>query len=130
MYYAINLWEDNRRGRDRWPEVPWNPLTNLQVNGDGQLIYPGPDGKPLSSIRFDMIRDGIEDYEYLYILNDLVSSAEKNPKADRALVAKARKLLSIPDSIVASPCDYTLDPNLLTNTRKEVAEMIERLGSR
>jgi hypothetical protein len=128
LYYAINLWDNNRKSSDRWPDVPWNPLTGLNVNGDGQLIYPGPNGKPLSSIRFDMIRDGIEDYEYFYILNDLVTKADKNPKADRALVEKARKLLAIPDSIVASPCDYTLDPNLLVTTRSEVAEMIEKLG--
>ena len=52
-------------------------------NGDGRFVYPpeaaadahpsGPvlDG-PVDSIRWEMLRDGIEDYEYLVILRGLL----------------------------------------------------------
>ncbi|MBT7624287.1 MAG: DUF4091 domain-containing protein, partial [Flavobacteriaceae bacterium] len=41
--------------------------TNYLPAGDTHIIYPGEDG-PLSSLRFEAHRKGIEDYELLEIL--------------------------------------------------------------
>lgn len=128
LYYAINLWESNRLGGGRWPEIPWDTYSFNHYNGDGVLLYPGPDGRLLSSIRLDCIRDGIEDYEYFYILNDLVQKAEKSKKADPALIEQARKALKVREDVVSSPKSYTLDPELLLGARAEVAELIEKLN--
>ncbi len=38
---------------------------------DGTLIYPGNDLSVYSSMRFESVRDGFEDMEYLYMLEDL-----------------------------------------------------------
>lgn len=126
LYYAVNLWEVNRKSRERWPEVEWNTLSFDEYNGDGQLIYPGPDGKPVSSIRLECIRDGIEDYEYFAILQDRV--AEAGPDADKSTLDSARELLLIDDDIVGSPSDYTLDPRPILDARTRAAELIERLA--
>jgi hypothetical protein len=126
LYYAVNLWEVNRKSNERWPEVEWNTLSFDEYNGDGQLLYPGPNGKPLSSIRLECIRDGIEDYDYFAILDESVRRAD--PMTDKSLLDKARKLLTIGDDVVGSPCDYTLDPVLILRTRQEVAETIEKLA--
>jgi len=48
------------------------------ANGDGNLIYPGPES-PLSSIRLENIRDGLEDYEYLRLLGEKVERVSKLP---------------------------------------------------
>ena len=61
---------------DKWPKVPWVANTFGQYNGDGHLIYPGADLKPYSSIRFKALRDGFEDYEYLWTLGSLMKRAE------------------------------------------------------
>ena len=53
-------------------------------NGDGRFVYPpveaadGNPGRPIlegpvDSIRWEMLRDGIEDYEYLAILKHLIA---------------------------------------------------------
>ena len=55
-------------------------------NGDGRFLYPpeaaaapglsGPDpviAPPVSSIRWEMLREGIEDYEYLCLLRELLA---------------------------------------------------------
>jgi len=68
LYWGLAVWRDNLAGEARWPEVPWNPATwrneaGNAHNGDGQLLYPGADLRPLSSVRFENLRDGIEDYE-------------------------------------------------------------------
>ena len=47
-------------------------------NGDGFLFYPGkPYGifGPVESIRLHAIRDGFEEYEYLYLLDELCKKA-------------------------------------------------------
>lgn len=48
------------------------------ANGDGYLFYPGkPYGiyGPVESIRLHALRDGMEDYEYLYVYGELCKQA-------------------------------------------------------
>ena len=49
-------------------EPPWGDYGR---NGDGYLLYPGPNG-PLTSLRFEVMRDGVEDYDALRMLEDLL----------------------------------------------------------
>jgi hypothetical protein len=57
---------------------PWVNQWYFAGNGDGNLVYPGTPNKiggttpvPVSSIRLKMIREGMEDYEYLKLVSDL-----------------------------------------------------------
>lgn len=68
-----------------WGELgnPWvDPLTYPfgWANGDGCLVYPGDKVGVLglvSCIRLELIRQGNEDYEYLWLLQDKVKSVMK-----------------------------------------------------
>ena len=95
------------------------------ANGDGSLICPGPDG-PLSTIRLENIRDGLEDYEYLYALARIVDQIKLLPATAQgsAFVDKANALLSVPPAVVHTLTDYTLEPHELENFRRSVAEAI------
>lgn len=83
LYWALNYWSQTTN--------PWmNANTFLSgflcsggwvLNGEGSVWYPGNyveqftgqpnvDG-PVSSIRFELLREGIEDYVYLTMLNEL-----------------------------------------------------------
>jgi hypothetical protein len=60
--------------RDPWTGGVWD----FNGNGDGTLFYPGTVGHiggqtdiPVASIRLKMIREGMEDYEYMKLLSDL-----------------------------------------------------------
>ena len=62
------------------------------------IIYPGKDG-PVGSVRFEMLRDGMEDYEYLWMLDKLTAKLEQvNPNS--SLISSARKLLNSDDRII------------------------------
>ncbi|MEO9005474.1 MAG: glycoside hydrolase domain-containing protein, partial [Ginsengibacter sp.] len=83
LYWAMNFWSQT-------PD-PWlDPVTFISgfvcsdgyvLNGEGSLLYPGDHTKrytgqpnvdgPVSSIRMELLRDGIEDYEYLNMLKEL-----------------------------------------------------------
>jgi hypothetical protein len=54
---------------------PWVSQWDFTGNGDGTLFYPGTPAKiggathiPVASIRLKMIREGMEDYEYLRLV--------------------------------------------------------------
>ena len=101
-----------------------------RLNGDGVLLYPGNDFEPLASINLEVIRDGIEDYEYYSILKNLV--AEYHLKDDlnrsqRDLLVEAKKACQVSDSIVKSLTDYTNKPNMIFEQRIYIADMIEKL---
>ena len=70
LYYYLNRWpnQDLPLSLDA-PQnrTNWNPASFGTANGDGCLIYAGPNG-PISTVRLENIRDGIEDFELLHML--------------------------------------------------------------
>ena len=119
-------------------------LTETQVsnwgNGDGRLIYPpksilasydtGQLAKstsgPINSIRLEILREGIEDYEYFWTLRDLVSQ-EKAASPESTVAREAEGYLVVPDTVLTSLVDYTKDPTPLYAHRAVLAQMILRL---
>jgi hypothetical protein len=102
-------------------------------NGDGYLLYPGaPIGHDgiVSSIRFEQAREGIEDYEYLYLLRLLTKKAQAKDlalsQADAALRA-AYELVSIPNPGGRYSSKILADPSQLYEVRCKVAEAIQAL---
>ena len=82
LYWAANFWTETPN--------PWlDAVTFISgylcsdgyvLNGEGSLLYPGdfvkrytgqPDvDGPVSSLRFELLREGIEDYDYLQMLRN------------------------------------------------------------
>lgn len=84
-------------GVSSWGDAdPW--VDPQRDNWSGSLFYPGghegstPEG-PVPSIRLELLRDGIEDYEYAVILRGLLEG-RGDDEADRAreLLARAEAL--------------------------------------
>ncbi len=140
LYWCVCWWPGlptPAAGEPAFPDVPIDmadvgTYQRFKANGDGLLVYPGPDWTPYSSIRLEVIRDGVEDYEYLALLSDLVAKAESLPPDRRpaaALLDEAESLSHVPDAIARTMTDYTKQPQDLFERRDRVAEMIERLGT-
>ncbi|GEM_PF-4330626 len=132
LYWGINFWnwwgtEARYDKATAWPAGKWSSSTTSQDTvGDGYFIYPGPNG-PLPSLRLQAMLDGIEDYEYLWVLSDLVKKAEAKGVPASEL-ADAKELLAVPDRFCKSLTEYSTDPEDLRLMRAEVAREIERLG--
>jgi hypothetical protein len=132
LYWGLNTWRDNLAGQERWPQLPWNPATwrdggGKAHNGDGQLLYPGPNRRPLSSIRLENFRDGAEDYEYFWLLADAVTRLKKAGAAKhQALIAEAEQALAVDDAVVKDLTHFTHDPQVLRQARSRIAHLIER----
>ena len=94
--------------------MDWSITTGGQhdrLHGDGVLVYPGIDG-PIGSIRLANIRDGLEDYEYLWLLGEKTGDME----------AVRRGCQDVTDSLT----QFTRDPEMLRQRRESIAGMIER----
>lgn len=123
LYWCVN-W---------WPYVdPFKSAANTkwQQNGNGLLFYPGEDG-PIASLRLEIFRDGMEDYEYLYLLAEKIKAIEAKgylPK-NQELINKAKGLLNIDGSIAGSMFSFTKDAQTLFNRREQIAQTIEALES-
>jgi glycosyl hydrolase family 123 len=92
--------------------------------GDGQLVYnAGPKGI-VPSMRLEMVRDGVEDYEYLWLLRDRIRAAKKRGVD----TASFEGLLELPPEVAVDATHYTHDPDVLEGWRTCVAEAIEALA--
>ena len=127
-YWSPVSWRPNTRKplNNRWPNAPWNPNTFGRYNGDGYLLYPGPGKIPYPSIRLKALRDGFEDYEYMWTLNELVKRAEKVPGKVNGL-SEARGLLNM-NAIIADNGNFNSGTDNYFSFRDKVAEAIAKLS--
>jgi hypothetical protein len=110
LYY--NTVEAYGAGRD-----PWRDQRLHGGNGDGTLFYPGrPDvigghsDIPVESIRLALIREGLEDFEYLH--------AYEARRGRAAAMALARR-------VAQRTFEWNHDPRVLFETRHEIAVVLD-----
>lgn len=105
-------------------------------NGDGRFIYPplaAAEGNPatpildgpVDSIRWEQLRDGLEDYEYLTILHRRLSERRATLAADT--YQRLAQLLEVPTSISRSMTEFAHDGVPIEQHRDRVARVIEAL---
>lgn len=110
LYYSVNSWPKDSKPIDpsRGPLVDYVPET---PNSQGELIYEGIDG-PIGSLRFANVRDGVEDYEYLWALKEKAGDIEV-----------AREMA---ESVAWGILQWTNNPVAVSTARDQVAQWIVR----
>ena len=122
LYYRISGWRYTKP-MDIGPMIEWTPYH--RPDGDGQLIMPGING-PMATIQFENLRDGLEDYEYLWVLRDELQTMASTAAGNE----EANALLTVPEGLLRSLTEYSEDPNVLREHRRTIAETIVRLKRR
>jgi hypothetical protein len=123
LYWAMNWWSETPN--------PWlDAVTFISgfvcsdggvLNGEGCVFYPGDYTKrytgqpnvdgPVSSIRFELLREGMEDYEYLWMLKD----SGKKDFADQQV-----------RNLVIDVSAFSRNVEELYSTRKAMARALEK----
>ncbi|GIP41207.1 hypothetical protein J31TS4_44870 [Paenibacillus sp. J31TS4] len=106
--------------RDVWTD----PLAFPGANGDGYLFYPGTevgiDG-PVGTIRLEVLRESMEDYEYLYQYEQLLRS-----KAEALGIAETfpyrDAVRPFYDRLYKAVRSFEENPDNVLQVRKEIAE--------
>ncbi len=151
LIWATNYWTSEAA----YPDAPQNPYEdpmsyvsgydtpkgtrNFWGNGDGRFLYPpeaaavpGKSGPgpvlegPVSSIRWEMLREGVEDYEFLWLLRDLLEKKRSRLRPEDA--KRYESLLEVPEAITKDMTTFTVEPAPIYNQRAAIAEAIEALS--
>ncbi len=111
LYYAIDRWPVNNKPLEGAPRTDWDPASFNSANGDGCLMYGGPDG-PMTGMRFEAVRDGLEEYEYFWLLEQATGSREAGEE--------------IAGRLIKSLTNYSRDSEDFYRVREELARAIIR----
>ena len=120
LYYQTAKWNASCPISGKSAFTDWTARSWTTYNGDGSWLCCGPDGIPLSTIRLENFRDGLEDLSYARILEKKLS-AEPNA----LWAAQARKLLDIPCELMETMSNYNDNPKVLYKWRNRMADLIE-----
>jgi hypothetical protein len=107
-YYSVTGWGSNPY------EEPRAAGTNQ--NGDGFLLYPPENGELVTSIRWELLREGEEDFEYL--LRAAGGVMPQTPGVAAGCDASVA-------SAVSSPTSFTRDASALAHMRDELGRYLE-----
>lgn len=121
LYYQISIWNAVKPivsgPYTQWPARSWTTY-----NGDGACTCVGPGGMPLSTIKLENFRDGLDDYAYAMMLERMLKSG----KGDVAWRTQAKAALAVPRELMKTMTSYSYDPEKLYCWRDVMADLIEK----
>lgn len=114
LYWSVN-W---------WPLAdPWRTGETFKVsNGDGNFLYPDASGKPIASIRWEVLRDGFEDYELFCMLE---AARDEIGDGNPALTERISTLLAVNPEVCVSWEEYTYDAAKILSERVKLMDCLE-----
>jgi len=115
--FAVNMWQGVEAADDG--------VTSESGSGGGVLFWPGT-GVVLPSARLDLVRDGLEDREYHWLLQHALGEGRCTPEQR----VRALGFLQPPDEIVHEQDVLTADSTRVLALRRELAELLEEIGAR
>lgn len=125
LYWSTTIFK-KWNGKEYVPRDVWNdPIAFPGANGDGYLFYPGYDlgiDGPVATLRMENLREGAEDYEYLWQLEQRLKEAAARLGAADFQAHDA--LQPYYDRLYTNMRDYPDDPNNLLEVRRELAGQI------
>jgi len=125
MNYTEDLCGYLHWGYSYWFDDPFGPPTEMFGPGDGHVVYPGP----LDSIRWEVERESVEDYEYLVLLRSLIQEKKDNSGLDLFWLDPGRRGMEIGRRMVHSLTDVEMDSQMFADARLELAREIESYTS-
>ena len=130
IYWSVNFWYKclsfsgggKYTLRDLWND----PNTFEKANGDGHLIYPGGTyalKTPISTLRLESIREGNEDYEYLWLFEQKI--AQLNEEKDTSY--DCDKILESFYSRLYDGVIPKTDTNEFKAVRSEILQLLDKI---
>jgi hypothetical protein len=130
IHYLYNLdgylhWGLNHYGGDPYTQEGISKDLPL---GDRAVVYPGKQGL-IGSLRLSTQRDGIQDYEYMRVLEERLRQIKGQIGQDGFWIDPRQRPLELCRRVIWSCHDHTRDRGVLLDTRRAIAEEVEALQS-
>jgi hypothetical protein len=106
-------------GFNAWTDDPFEAPG--QHRGDGWHVYPKKDGL-LCSLRWEQMRNGIQDYEYFWMLEDKIARIKGGLGENLSMIDPSRRGLEIASQVVRTMSDFSRDPQALYAAKKQIIE--------
>lgn len=134
LHWGYNYWKPWASLPAAVPVNPWFDATAGSIYaqdrlplpaGDPHIVYPGKD-TICDSLRWEVVRKGMEDFELLTMLEQ---AAEGNRGAPRDRAAAKRLVRRIREQVAVDSDHFIRDEATLLTVRNEVGELVARLSS-
>lgn len=113
-------------GWNRWVEKPFEKMgSNL---GDEMHVYPVKDGV-LNSLRWEQMRNGIQDYEYFKLLEEKIAVFKSSLGKEFKWIDIMQRSREIASQVVKSLVKYNEDPELLYQAKEGIIDEIMEFDS-
>ncbi len=110
LHWGFNFWTDD----------PYNAPG--QHRGDGWHVYPKKDGL-INSLRWEQMRNGIADYEYLWMLENKIEQIKSTlGEPLSTIIEPSRRPVEIAVQVVQAMHQYSRDPRVLYRAKKQIIE--------
>ena len=109
-------------GIKHWGWNSWtdDPYTEVGMHlGDGWHVYPLAGGV-LNSLRWEQMRNGIQDYEYFYLLGEKIQSLKDSLGSRFSWIDAMQRGREIAGRVVFSFADRTDNPQVLYQAKQEL----------
>lgn len=106
-------------GWNQWTDDPFHEVG--KHIGDGWMVYPARDGV-LNSLRWEEMRNGIQDYEYLWLLEQKIRALKDSLGADFTWIDPSQRGKEIACRVVSGLAEHTTDPHVLYDARREILQ--------
>jgi hypothetical protein len=121
LNYKYNLSGIKHWGWNSWTEDPYKTVG--QHLGDGWHVYPVAGGV-LNSLRWEQMRNGIQDYEYFKMLEDKVKILKDSLGSHFTWIDPIQRGREIAGQVVKNFVERTNDPQVLYNTKRQLVDEI------
>ncbi|MFB0553437.1 MAG: glycoside hydrolase domain-containing protein [Phycisphaerae bacterium] len=104
-------------GFNRWTDDPF--AAPGRHRGDGWHVYPKKDGL-INSLRWEQMRNGIQDFEYLWMLEDKIRKIKAGLGKRLSIIDPSRRSVEIASQVVKTMDTYNKNPDTLYNVKKQI----------
>ena len=114
LHWGWNMWHTG------------NPFNDVGMHvGDGWHVYPVKDGL-LNSLRWEQMRNGIQDYEYFWMLENRIRCLKDSLGSRFTWIDPTQRGKEIASRVVMNIKDHTQDPTVLYQSKKQVIRGTEQ----
>ena len=123
LNYRFDLTGYLHWGYNQWTDDPFTD-TGIHI-GDGWHVYPAKTGV-LNSIRWEEMRNGIQDYEYFWMLENKIKALKDSLGTKFSWIDPKQRGHEIASEVVKDFADFTYDPEVLNKAKMElINELVE-----
>jgi hypothetical protein len=106
-------------GFNHWTDDPFEDPGRHR--GDGWHVYPKKDGL-LCSLRWEQMRNGIQDYEYFWMLEDKIRTMKAGLSERLSMIDPSLRGVEIASQVVMTMSDYNKEPQALYAAKRQIID--------